>query len=305
MKILITGGAGFIGSHLCERLSGEGNEITCMDNLLSGKKENVAGMNVTFIEQDITEPIEWEGNLILNMACPASPVFYQKYPLETLSTCSRGMKNVLECARKNKAVVVQASTSEVYGDPKEHPQRETYWGNVNPNGVRSCYDEGKRFAESLCMNYWKLNGVKVQIARIFNTYGPRMRLDDGRVVPTFLKQGITGENFTIYGDGKQTRSFCYIDDMVEGLIKLANHSEHGTVVNLGNPDEYNMLELIEIIQGECNSNSDISFEQLPKDDPVKRQPDIRKAKELLSWEPKISLNEGISKSLGWFKEVIK
>ncbi|MCP4647788.1 MAG: NAD-dependent epimerase/dehydratase family protein, partial [bacterium] len=220
----------------------EGHKITCMDNLLSGKKENIEGIGVEFIEHDIIEPFEWEGDVVYNMACPASPVFYQKYPLETLSTCSRGMRNVLDCALKNDAVVVQASTSEVYGDPREHPQKESYWGNVNPNGIRSCYDEGKRFAESLCMNYVRLSQLKVQLARIFNTYGTRMRLDDGRVVPNFTKQAIKGEPLTMYGDGLQTRSFCYIDDMVDGLIKLSAHKEYGSVVNLGNPTEYTMIE---------------------------------------------------------------
>ena len=305
MKILVTGGAGFIGSHLCQRLAKEGNEVTCMDNLLSGKKENVEGIGVKFVEHDIIEPFEWKGDMIFNMACPASPIFYQNYPLETLETNSQGMKNVLECALKNDATIVQASTSEVYGNPKEHPQKETYWGNVNPNGIRSCYDEGKRYAESLCMNYLKLNGVKVQIARIFNTYGTRMRLDDGRVTPNFIKQAIKGENLTVYGDGKQTRSFCYVDDLVDGLLRLSRYAEYGSVVNLGNPIEYTVLEAAQIIKECCNSASELSFELLPSDDPVKRQPDITRAKELLGWKPKISFREGIEHSLPWFREEIK
>ena len=245
MRILITGASGFIGSHLAEKLADE-HEIIGIDNLITGKKENIRELNIEFIEQDITKPFDIKADVIFNMASPASPVFYQKYPLETLETNSIGMKNVLENARKHSSIVLQASTSEVYGDPKVHPQPETYWGNVNSIGPRSCYDEGKRFAESLCMNYAEKHGVEVKLARIFNTYGSRMRWDDGRVVPNFIYQSLTGKPLTIYGGGLQTRSFCYISDMVDGLIKIALKGKNKEVYNIGTPEEYTIRELAKV-----------------------------------------------------------
>jgi len=300
LKILVTGGSGFIGSHLCETLSG-GHTVVCMDNLLTGKRKNIEGMDVEFVEQDITEPFDVPADLIFNMASPASPVFYQKYPLETLETNSIGMKHVLENARKHGSRVVQASTSEVYGDPKVHPQKEDYWGNVNPIGPRSCYDEGKRFAESICMNYYRMHGMEVVLARIFNTYGPRMLLDDGRVVPNFICQSLKNEPITVYGKGNHTRSFCYVDDMVAGLIALSEKGKAGEVYNIGNPGEYTILELAEKVKGACSSQSETIFEGLPEDDPVKRKPDISKIKAETGWEPKIPLDEGMAKTVEWFR----
>jgi len=300
MRILITGGAGFIGSHLCEALSKK-HEVICMDNLLTGKEENVKGMGVEFIRHDISKPFDVKAELVFNMACPASPVFYQKYPLETLEANSSGMRNVLENARKHGGKVVQASTSEVYGDPKVHPQKEDYWGNVNPIGVRSCYDEGKRFAESLCMNYHRKYGVGVVLARIFNTYGPRMLLDDGRVVPNFICQALGNRKITVYGSGTQTRSFCYVDDMVAGLTALSEKGRTGGVYNVGNPDEYTMLELAEKVKAACGSKSEIAHEGLPEDDPVKRKPDISKIRKDTGWAPKVRLEAGLAKTVEWFR----
>ena len=302
MKILITGGSGFIGSHLCRRLS-EKNEIVCMDNLRTGKKENIEGLDVEFLEKDITEPFDIETDLIFNMASPASPVFYQKYPLETLETNSIGMKNVLENAKKHGAKVVQASTSEVYGDPKLHPQNEEYWGNVNPVGPRSCYDEGKRFAESLCINYEMKYRVDVVLARIFNTYGPNMLKDDGRVVPNFICQALKNEKMTVYGSGRQTRSFCHVDDLVEGLVLLSEKGKTGEVYNLGNPTEYTILQLAEEVKDACNSSSEIDYNELPEDDPIKRKPDITKISSETGWKPKVGLKDGLEKTVEWFKGV--
>ncbi|MBD3390052.1 NAD-dependent epimerase/dehydratase family protein [Candidatus Micrarchaeota archaeon] len=302
MRILITGGAGFIGSHLCKRLS-EKNEVVCMDNLLTGKKSNIDGLNVEFLEQDITEPFDVNADLVFNMASPASPVFYQKYPLETLETNSAGIKNVLENARKYNAKVVQASTSEVYGDPKLHPQPETYWGNVNPIGPRSCYDEGKRFAESLCMNYHTKYEVDVVLARIFNTYGPNMLKKDGRVVPNFICQALKNEKISVYGNGEQTRSFCYADDLVEGLVLLSEKGRGGEVYNLGNPREYTILQLAEQVKEACNSSSEIDYRGLPEDDPIKRKPDIAKVISETGWNPKVELKEGLSRTVEWFRGV--
>ncbi len=302
MKILITGGSGFIGSHLCRKLS-ENNEVICIDNLLTGKRENIKGLDVEFVEKDITSPFDIKADLIFNMASPASPVFYQRYPLETLETNSIGMKNVLENAKRHRSRVVQASTSEVYGDPKIHPQTEDYWGNVNPVGPRSCYDEGKRFAESLCMNYKMKYGVDVVLARIFNTYGSNMLKDDGRVVPNFICQALKNEKMTVYGNGEQTRSFCYVDDLVNGLMLLSEKGRGGEVYNLGNPEEYTILQLAEEVKRVCNSDSEIIYHELPEDDPIKRKPDISKIKSGTGWEPKIGLNEGLKITVEWFRGV--
>lgn len=303
LKILVTGGAGFIGSHLCEFLS-KGYEVVCMDNLLTGRKDNIENIDVEFIEHDITEPFDISADFIFNMASPASPVFYQKYPLETLETNSIGMKNVLDNARKYGSRVVQASTSEVYGDPQVHPQKEDYWGNVNPIGPRSCYDEGKRFAESICMNYYYTHGVEIVLARIFNTYGPRMLLDDGRVVPNFICQALKNEPITVYGKGNHTRSFCYITDMVAGLMALLDKGKIGEVYNIGNPAEYTILELAEAIKKTCDSNSEIIFKELPEDDPVKRKPDISKISNT-GWKPKVQLDKGMAKTVEWFRGELK
>lgn len=301
MKILITGGAGFIGSHLCESLSKE-HEVICMDNLLTGNEENISGLAVEFKKHDISKPFDVKCDIIFNMACPASPVHYQNYPIETMLANSAGMKNVLDNAKKYSARVLQASTSEVYGDPLVHPQTEAYWGNVNSIGPRACYDEGKRFAEALCMNYYTKFQLEVVIARIFNTYGPRMALNDGRVIPNFVSQALKRENITVYGDGKQTRSLCYVSDLCKALEALAFSELKGEVFNVGNPSEITILELATKIRDLSGSDSKIIFKPLPKDDPHKRKPDISKIKKALGWEPKIELDEGLKKTISWFRE---
>lgn len=307
-KILITGGAGFIGSHLCERLLNEGSEVICLDNYFTGSKENIAHLlkNRYFelVRHDITTPYFAEVDEIYNLACPASPIHYQYNPIKTIKTSVMGAINMLGLAKRVKAKVLQASTSEVYGDPEIHPQHEAYWGHANPIGVRSCYDEGKRCAESLFINYYKQNAVKIKIVRIFNTYGPRMHPDDGRVVSNFIVQALQNKDITIYGDGDQTRSFQYVDDLVEGLIRMMNSSDDFTgPVNIGNPNEYTIRELAEIIIKMTNSKSNITWLPLPQDDPLQRQPDISLAKKKLdNWHPRINLEEGLGITIEYFRK---
>ena len=308
MRYLVTGGAGFIGSNLCRRLIQEDYEVICLDDLTTGSDSNISELmddkNFTFFNHDLTKPFfpdQIDG--IFNLACPASPVHYQYNPIRTLKMGTLAMYNVLGMAAKQKVPILQTSTSEVYGDPLVHPQKETYWGNVNPIGPRACYDEGKRVAEALCVAYRDYSGVDIRIARIFNTYGPFMNVDDGRVISNFIVQALKGEPLTVYGDGTQTRSFCYIDDLIEGLIDLMK-SGYQNPVNIGNPDEYNMLEFAELVKEKTSSQSNIVFHELPIDDPKKRCPDISLAKKELKWHPKVSLDEGIEKTIQWYKEVI-
>ena len=307
-KILVTGGAGFIGSHLCERLLNEGNEVVCLDNYFTGSKSNIIHLlkNPYFevIRHDITHPYFIEVDEIYNLACPASPIHYQYNPIKTIKTSVMGAINMLGLAKRIRAKVMQASTSEIYGDPKMHPQTEAYWGNVNPIGRRSCYDEGKRCAETLFMDYYYQNKVKIKIVRIFNTYGPRMHPNDGRVVSNFIVQALTNKDITIYGDGSQSRSFQYIDDLLEGIIRMMNTGdEHIGPVNIGNPREFTILELAEKIISITKSKSKISYLPLPTDDPTQRKPDISKARDLLNgWDPKIPLEEGLIKTIRYFKD---
>ena len=308
-RILITGGAGFIGSHLCERLLNEGNEVICLDNYFTGSKQNVKHLldnrNFELVRHDITSPYFVEVDEIYNLACPASPVHYQYNPIKTVKTSVMGAINVLGLAKRIKAKVLQASTSEVYGDPTVHPQPESYWGNVNPIGIRSCYDEGKRCAETLFMDYYRQNNVKIKIVRIFNTYGPRMHPDDGRVVSNFIVQALQNKDITIYGDGTQTRSFQYVDDLVEVMIRMMNSGDDFIgPVNTGNPGEFTMLELAEKIIQLTNTNSKIVFQPLPSDDPKQRKPDITLAKEKLGWEPKVPLEEGLIKTIDYFRNAL-
>ena len=308
MNILVTGGAGFLGSHLCDRLINEGHKVICLDNYFTGKKENINHLidNPFFslVEQDVIEDFDFEVDQIYNLACPASPPHYQFNPIKTIKTSFMGALNCLDLAYKNQARVLQASTSEVYGDPEVHPQPETYKGNVNPIGIRACYDEGKRCAETLFFDYHREKDVDIRVARIFNTYGPRMLPDDGRVVSNFIVQAIKGEDLTIYGDGKQTRSFCYVDELIDGLIKLMNHPNFIGPVNIGNPGEFAMLELADTIIQKTNTSSRISMHPLPGDDPLQRKPDISIAKEQLNWEPKIALSEGLDKTIEYFRKRI-
>ncbi|RLD09610.1 MAG: SDR family NAD-dependent epimerase/dehydratase [Chlamydiae bacterium] len=307
-RILVTGGAGFIGSHLCETLLEQGNEVICLDNFFSGRKENINHLrnNLRFeiIRHDVTEPILLEVDQIYNFACPASPGFYQYNPVKTVKTSILGALNMLGLAKRVKARILQASTSEVYGDPKVHPQKEDYWGHVNCIGVRSCYDEGKRVAETLMYDYRKQNNVDSKIIRIFNTYGDRMLPNDGRVVSNFIVQALQGDDITVYGDGAQTRSFCFVDDLVDGIIKMMNKDDFTGPVNLGNPGEFTILELAEKIIKLINSNSKIINKPLPQDDPMQRKPDISLAKEKLSWEPKINLEDGLKRTINYFKSVL-
>jgi UDP-glucuronate decarboxylase len=309
-KILITGGAGFVGSHLCERLLNEGNEIICLDNYFTGNKNNIIHLlnnpHFEMVRHDITEPYYAEVDEIYNLACPASPVHYQYNPIKTIKTSVMGAINTLGLAKRVNAKIMQASTSEVYGDPQVHPQPETYWGHVNPIGIRSCYDEGKRCAETLFMDYHNQNKVAIKIIRIFNTYGPNMNPADGRVVSNFIVQALKGEDITIFGDGLQTRSFQYVDDLVEGMIRMMN-SEHSFLgpVNLGNPNEFTMLELAQAVIKLTGSKSKIIHLALPQDDPKQRQPDISLAKEKLQgWEPKIQLQEGLITTIGYFENLL-
>jgi UDP-glucuronate decarboxylase len=309
-KILVTGGAGFVGSHLCKRLLDEGNEVICLDNYFTGNKNNILELlNNPFFElvrHDITEPYFAEVDEIYNLACPASPVHYQYNPIKTIKTSVMGAINVLGLAKRVGAKVLQASTSEVYGDPHVHPQTESYWGNVNPIGLRSCYDEGKRCAETLFMDYHLQNGVAIKIIRIFNTYGPNMNPNDGRVVSNFIVQALKGEDITIFGDGTQTRSFQYVDDLVEGMIRMMNSDKSFLgPVNLGNPNEFTMLELAKKVVKLTGSSSKIIFMPLPQDDPKQRQPDISLAKQKLNnWEPNIQLEEGLVKAIEYFKNIL-
>ena len=303
-KIAVTGGAGFIGSHLCERLLNDGNEVICIDNFFTGSKQNIVHLinNPYFevIRHDVEESILLEVDEIYNLACPASPIHYQFDPVKTIKTSVMGAINMLDIAKRCKAKILQASTSEVYGDPQIHPQPEEYRGNVNPIGVRACYDEGKRCAESLFFDYHREYGVDIRVVRIFNTYGPNMAINDGRVVSNFIIQALQNKDITIYGDGSQSRSFCYVDDLVDGMIKMMN-STHTGPINLGNPDEFTMLELANIIISLTNSKSKIVFKPLPQDDPKQRQPDISKAKKYLNWQPNIKLKDGLIKTIEYFK----
>lgn len=305
-KILVTGGAGFLGSHLCERLLEQGHEVACLDNYFTGQKKNIIHlMDNPYFElfrHDVTMPFYIEVDEIYNLACPASPIHYQYNPIKTVKTSVMGAVNMLGLAKRIKAKILQASTSEVYGDPKVHPQQESYWGNVNPIGERACYDEGKRAAETLFVNYHRQNKVRIKIARIFNTYGPRMHPNDGRVVSNFIVQALQGNDITIYGDGSQTRSFCYVDDLLRGLMGLMNSPDDFTgPVNLGNPGEFTILELAEKVIQMTGSKSRIVYHPLPADDPMQRQPDISLARKTLQWEPKIELEEGLKKTIAYFE----
>ena len=308
-RILVTGGAGFLGSHLCEKLLDEGHDVICADNFYSATKQNILHLlgrpNFELIRHDITFPLYLEVDEIYNLACPASPVHYQQDPVQTTKTCVHGSINMLGLAKRRKCRIFQASTSEVYGDPTIHPQTEEYWGNVNPTGIRSCYDEGKRCAETLFFDYWRQHNLEIKVARIFNTYGPRMLLNDGRVVSNFIVQALKGKNITIYGDGSQTRSFCHVDDMVDAFMRFMDTEPEITgPINLGNPNEFTILELAEKVITLTNSSSKIQHLPLPSDDPKQRQPDISQAKEKLKWEPTIELGAGIKHTVRHFKEVL-
>ena len=310
MKILVSGGAGFLGSHLCEKLLNHGNEVICVDNFFTGSKRNIVHLlkNPFFeiIRHDVCFPLYVEVDEIYNLACPASPIHYQHDPVQTTKTSAHGAINMLGLAKRVNAKIFQASTSEVYGDPTIHPQVESYWGNVNPIGPRSCYDEGKRCAETLFFDYFRQHNLNIKVARIFNTYGPRMHPKDGRVVSNFIVQALKGANITIYGNGKQTRSFCYVDDLVEAFVRFMN-TEHGFTgpINLGNPNEFTMIELAELTLELTNSKSKIIHHDLPIDDPKQRQPDISLAKERLGWEPNVQLKEGLNKTIEYFDKVLK
>jgi UDP-glucuronate decarboxylase len=306
---LIAGGAGFIGSHLCERLVNEGHEVLCVDNFRTGNKDNIRHLleknNFELIRHDVWLPLYVEVDRIYNLACPASPVHYQNDPVSTTKTSVLGAINMLGLAKRRRGRILQASTSEVYGDPIEHPQTEEYWGHVNPIGPRACYDEGKRCAETLFFDYHRQFKVDIRVVRIFNTYGPRMHPKDGRVVSNFIVQALSGEPITLYGDGEQTRSFCYIDDLVEGMLRMMNQEQEIGPVNLGNPVEFSIRELAELVLRLTGSSSRIEFRPLPHDDPVQRQPDIRKAKRLLDWEPKVALEDGLKETIRYFNKIIK
>ena len=304
-RILVTGGAGFLGSHLCDRLIEAGNDVICLDNLFTGSKDNIRHLlsnpYFEFIRHDITEPIYLEVDQIYNLACPASPVHYQYNPIKTAKTSVLGAMNMLGLAKRVKARILQASTSEVYGNPEVHPQPEEYWGKVNPIGIRSCYDEGKRLAETLFFDYHRQNHVDIRVIRIFNTYGPRMNPSDGRVVSNFIVQALRGEDVTVYGDGKQTRSFCYVDDLIDGMIRMMETEDFTGPVNIGNPMEFTMLELAEKVVALTGSASTIIHRPLPSDDPLQRKPVIDLAKDKLGWAPKIPLEEGLEKTIAYFR----
>ncbi|MBQ6005734.1 MAG: SDR family oxidoreductase [Selenomonadaceae bacterium] len=305
-RVLITGGAGFLGSHLCDRLIADGHEVICLDNFFTGKKKNIAHLlsnpNFELMRHDVVQPIYAEVDWIFNLACPASPVHYQRDPVRTIKTNVMGALNSLGCAKQNNARVLQASTSEVYGDPKVHPQPESYRGAVNPIGIRACYDEGKRTAETLFFDYHRQHGLDIRVIRIFNTYGPRMTANDGRVVSNFIMQALTGEDITIYGDGTQTRSFCYVDDLIDGIVKMMNVENFTGPVNLGNPGEFTMLELAELVLKLTGSKSKIIHQPLPQDDPTQRCPVIDLAREKLNWQPTIKLEAGLKSTIKYFKE---
>ena len=305
MRILITGGAGFLGSHLCDKLLAQDHDVICLDNLFTGSKANIAHLignpKFEFVRHDVIDPFKYEVDRIYNLACPASPPHYQYNPIKTTKTSVMGAINCLGLAKRVRARVFQASTSEVYGDPSVHPQPESYWGNVNPVGRRSCYDEGKRCAETLFFDYHRENKVDIRIVRIFNTYGPRMHPNDGRVVSNFIVQALKGIDLTIYGDGQQTRSFCYVDDLLEGFVRLMEQTETVGPVNIGNPGEFTMLELAEQVLKLTKSKSKIVHKPLPTDDPKQRRPDITLAKKYLQWEPKVQLTEGLKKTIAYFK----
>ena len=309
-RILVTGGAGFIGSHLCERLLNDGNDVICLDNYFTGSKDNIRHLisndHFELVRHDITQPYTAEVDEIYNLACPASPVHYQHDPVKTIQTCVIGSMNMLGLAKRVGAKILQASTSEVYGDPHIHPQVEEYWGNVNPIGIRSCYDEGKRCAETLFMDYHRQNNLRIKIIRIFNTYGPRMSMNDGRVVSNFIVQALKGEDITIYGDGKQTRSFQYVDDLVEGMVRMMETGDNFTgPVNIGNPGEFTMLELAEKVIELTGSKSRIIFEPLPQDDPRQRKPDITLANRMLGgWKPDVKLDDGLERTINYFRKLV-
>ncbi len=307
-RILVTGGAGFLGSHLCDRLIADGNDVLCLDNLFTGSKDNIRHLlshpYFEFIRHNVTEPIRLEVDQIYNLACPASPVHYQYNPIETAKTSVMGALNMLGLARRTKARILQASTSEVYGDPQVHPQPESYWGSVNPIGKRSCYDEGKRLAETLFFDYHRQTGVDIRVIRIFNTYGPRMNPSDGRVVSNFIVQALRGEDITVYGDGTQTRSFCYVDDLIDGMVRMMETENFTGPVNLGNPGEFTMLELAEKVIRLTGSTSRIIHEPLPSDDPAQRRPVIDLAKDKLDWQPTVDLEDGLKRTIAYFREIL-
>ena len=309
MNILITGGAGFLGSHLCDALIEKGHDILCVDNFFTGNKSNISHLltnpNFTLIRHDVTFPLYVEVEQIYNLACPASPIHYQFDPVQTTKTSVHGAINMLGLAKRLKARILQASTSEVYGDPEIHPQTEEYWGRVNPIGIRSCYDEGKRCAETLFFDYWRQHKLEIKVMRIFNTYGPRMHPNDGRVVSNFIVQALNNKPITIYGDGSQTRSFCYVDDLITGMIKLMeSHKSITGPINMGNPSEFTMIELAELVIKLTSSRSKLKFKPLPEDDPKQRQPNISLAKSKLNWSPKVSLEEGLNKTIAYFKNLL-
>lgn len=308
-KILVTGGAGFLGSHLCDRLINRGDDVLCVDNFFTGRKSNVSHLlgnsNFELMRHDVTIPLYVEVNRIFNLACPASPVHYQHDPVQTTKTSVHGAINMLGLAKRVNARILQASTSEVYGDPDVHPQAESYWGRVNPVGIRSCYDEGKRCAETLFFDYYRQHQLEIKVMRIFNTYGPRMHPQDGRVVSNFIVQALRGENITIYGDGQQTRSFCYVDDLIDGMLKLMDSKADFTgPINIGNPGEFTILELAENVIRLVGGSSKLEYHNLPSDDPRQRQPNIELAKKMLDWEPKVSLEDGLKETIAYFKNII-
>jgi len=309
VRVLVTGGAGFIGSHLCERLLKQGDDVICLDNFFTGSKPNIEHLfdfkNFELIRHDVTEPILLEVDRIYNLACPASPVHYQYNPVKTIKTSVMGAINMLGLAKRVKARILQASTSEVYGDPQVHPQKEEYWGNVNPIGIRSCYDEGKRVAETLMMDYHRQNNVDIRLIRIFNTYGPRMALNDGRVVSNFIVQALKGEDITVYGEGRQTRSFCYVDDLVDGMLRMMDRDDFIGPVNLGNPVETTILEFAQRIIRLTGSSSKIIYKALPADDPQQRQPDISLAREKLAWQPITDIDHGLRQTADYFRALVK
>ena len=306
-RVLVLGGAGFLGSHLCRKLLDQGNEVICLDNLFTGRKANIhplfSNPNFEFIRHDVVDPFKVEVDQIYNLACPASPVHYQHNPIKTVKTSVMGSINALGLARRINARIFQASTSEVYGDPSISPQEESYRGNVNPIGLRACYDEGKRCAETLFFDYHRQNGADIRVVRIFNTYGPQMLPDDGRVVSNFIVQALNGEDITVFGDGQQTRSFCYVDDLIEGFVRMMNQDEEVGPVNLGNPVEFTILELAEKVIALTGSSSKICYETLPADDPMQRRPDISLAQKVLNWEPSIHLEEGLGRTIEYFRDL--